>query len=318
MPVSVVTGGAGFIGSHLCDRLLAEGHKVICIDNVITGKMKNIKHLMENSNFTFIKQDVSKQAELKGDVEYIFHLASPASPIDYQESPVKTILSNSYGTFNLLTLTKQKNAKFLLASTSEVYGDPLIHPQSETYWGNVNPTGVRSCYDESKRVAEAMVMAFVRKYGTDARIARIFNTYGERMRLDDGRVIPNFVTQCIKGEPVTIYGDGRQTRSICHVSDMVEGLCKIMFEGQKGEVYNVGNPAEYTMIELAEEVKRLTGAKSEFVFKPLPQDDPMQRRPDINKIRNALGWEPKVTPQEGLKRTIEWFRKEIVSNDSNY
>ena len=239
----------------------------------------------------------------------MFNFASPASPIDYQEEPVKTILSNSYGTFNLLTLAKQKGSKLLLASTSEVYGDPLVHPQPETYWGNVNPTGVRSCYDESKRVAEAMVMAFVRRYGTDARIIRIFNTYGERMRFDDGRVIPNFITQCIKNEPITIYGDGKQTRSICYVGDLVEGISKVMFSGKKGEVFNLGNPAEYTMIKLAEEIKRLTGSSSEFVFKPLPADDPMQRRPDITKIKRELGWEPKVTPEEGLKRTIDWFRK---------
>jgi len=309
MPTSLVTGGAGFIGSHLCEKLLAEGHKVICMDSLITGKTKNINHLHNDNNFTYIKHDVSKPLELREDIDYMFHFASPASPIDYQEEPVKTILSNSYGTFNLLTLAKQKGSKLLLASTSEVYGDPLVHPQPETYWGNVNPTGVRSCYDESKRVAEAMVMAFVRRYGTDARIIRIFNTYGERMRFDDGRVIPNFITQCIKNEPITIYGDGKQTRSICYVGDLVEGISKVMFSGKKGEVFNLGNPAEYTMIKLAEEIKRLTGSSSEFVFKPLPADDPMQRRPDITKIKRELGWEPKVTPEEGLKRTIDWFRK---------
>ena len=311
MTTSLVAGGAGFIGSHLCEKLLSEGHKVVCIDNLVTGKAKNVKHLLDNPNFIFIKQDVSKQVELKGDVDFIFHLASPASPVDFPEMPVKIVLSNSYGTFNLLTLAKQKGARFLMASTSEVYGDPLVHPQPETYWGNVNPIGIRGCYDESKRVAEAFIMAFVRRYGLDARIARIFNTYGERMRLDDGRVIPNFVTQALGGKLITIYGDGKQTRSICYVSDLVEGLCKIMFDGEKGEVYNLGNPAEYNMIDLANEVKKLTGSNSELVFKPLPPDDPMQRRPDITKIKSKLGWEPKVGPQEGLKRTIEWFKKEM-------
>lgn len=316
MTTSLVTGGAGFIGSHLCERLLAEGHKVICMDSLITGKTRNIKHLHADPNFTYIKHDISKPLELREDIDYIFHFASPASPIDYQEEPVKTILSNSYGTFNLLTLAKQKDSKLLLASTSEVYGDPLVHPQPETYWGNVNPNGVRSCYDESKRLGEAMVMAFVRRYGTDARIIRIFNTYGERMRLDDGRVIPNFITQCIKNEPITIYGDGMQTRSLCYVGDLVAGICKVMFDAKKGEVFNLGNPTEYTMIELAKEIKELTDSESEFVFKPLPTDDPMQRRPDITKIKNELGWEPKVTPNEGLKKTIEWFRKEMQNNEN--
>ncbi len=305
----LVTGGAGFIGSHLCDYLLEKGYEVVCIDNLLTGSEKNIKHLENNANFKFIKADIVSDIPDLGKIDYIFHLASPASPIDYQKNPEETLLANSLGTLNILKLAKEKEAVVLIASTSEVYGDPKEHPQKETYWGNANSFGPRACYDESKRFAEAASYVFISKYNIDARIVRIFNTYGPRMQKDDGRVVSNFINQAIKGDPFTIYGDGKQTRSFCFVSDMVEGIQKAMFtKGTKGQVFNLGNPEEYTVLELAEKIKEMTGAKSEFIFEPLPQDDPMQRQPDISKAKEVLGWEPKVSVDEGLQRTIEYYK----------
>jgi len=312
MKTAMVTGGAGFLGSHLCDKLLKEGFNVICLDNLVTGRLKNIKHLENNPRFSYIRHDVSKPLELGDDVDYVFHLASPASPIDYQEVPIKTILANSMGAYHMLSFARLKGAKFLTASTSEVYGDPLEHPQKETYWGNVNPIGIRSCYDESKRVAEAILMSFVRAYGTDARIIRIFNTYGPRMREKDGRFISNFIFQALRNEPLTVYGDGLQTRSTCFVSDLIDGMCRAMFtEGTKGEVFNVGNPDEHTVLEVAQLVKKLIPAKSEIVFMPLPKDDPTRRKPDITKARERLGFSPKVSFEEGLKIMIEHFKKNM-------
>lgn len=312
MKTALVTGGAGFLGSHLCDRLIKDGTHVVCLDNLVTGRLKNIRHLEDNPNFSYIRHDVSKSLELGDDVDYVFHLASPASPIDYQEVPIKTILANAMGAYHMISFARLKGAKFLLASTSEVYGDPKEHPQKETYWGNVNPIGVRSCYDESKRVAEAITMSFVRAFGTDARIIRIFNTYGPRMRERDGRFISNFIFQALRSEPLTVYGDGLQTRSTCFVSDLIDGVCKAMFmEGTKGEVFNLGNPEEKTVLEVAQIVKQLTGADSEIVFMPLPKDDPTRRKPDITKAREHLGYEPKVPLEEGLKIMIEYFKKQM-------
>lgn len=307
--VSVVTGGAGFIGSWLCESLIADGHKVICIDNFVTGSEKNIEHLRKNESFRLIKHDVSRTLTIGEKTDFIFHLASPASPVHYQKYPVETMLANSDGTYNMLGLARKSNAKFLFASTSEVYGDPKEHPQKETYWGNVNPVGVRSCYDESKRFGEALVMAMHKKYGLDARIIRIFNTYGPRMQKDDGRAVPNFITQAISSKPITIYGDGKQTRSFCYVTDMVEGMKKAMFSGKtKGDIFNLGNPDEYTILEIAEKTKEILNSKSKIVFKPLPEDDPARRKPDITKAK-GIGWEPKIPLDVGLKSTIEWFRE---------
>jgi len=310
MKSALVTGGAGFIGSHLCDYLLEKGYRVIAADNLSTGNSKNIAHLKGNDNFTYIQIDVSKNINIDSDLDYIFHFASPASPIDYQELPIETMMVNSLGTLNCLELAEKKGARFLLASTSEAYGDPLEHPQKESYWGNVNPVGIRSCYDESKRYAEALTMSFFRKRGVDARIIRIFNTYGPRMRGNDGRVVPNFITQALKGDPLTVYGDGTQTRSFCYVSDLVVGISKVMFsEGIAGELFNLGNPGEFTILELAEMTKRLTNSDSEITYRELPKDDPMRRKPDITKIKETLGWEPTVPLEEGLGRTIDWFRE---------
>jgi len=303
----IVTGGAGFIGSHLMDALI-ETNKVICIDNLVTGNDMNIKHLMKNKNFIFIKHDVSEPIKIEGKVDRIYHLSSPASPVDYQKLPVETMMVNSLGTRNMLELAKTKDARFLLASTSEVYGDPEKHPQREDYWGNVNPVGPRSCYDESKRFAEALAMAYYRVHGVDVRIARIFNTHGPRMRTNDGRVIPNFITQALEGIPITVY-DGKQTRSFCYVSDMVDGLIRLMESGYAGEPFNLGNPDERKIIDVAKKVKQMTGSKSEIVFRPLPQDDPARRKPDINKSKSKLGWEPKIGFDDGLKKTIDWFRE---------
>ncbi len=306
----LVTGGAGFIGSFLCERLLEEGHDVICMDNLSTGKKSNIKHLLKNQKFKFLEHDVTKPIELK--IDSIFHLASPASPLDYQKLPIETSMVNSLGTFNMLELARKNNARFLLASTSEVYGDPLEHPQKETYWGNVNPFGVRSCYDESKRFAETLTMSFFRKYGLDIRIARIFNTFGPRMRKDDGRAIPNFIVQTLSGQPITVYGDGEQTRSFCFISDMIDGLMKLMFtDGFSGQVVNLGNKEEKSIISVARLIKDLTKSKSEIVFKPLPEDDPSRRKPDITKAKELLNWEPKVDFEDGLKKTIPWFKGEL-------
>jgi nucleoside-diphosphate-sugar epimerase len=306
----LVTGGAGFIGSHLCDSLIEKGYKVICLDNLLTGSKDNIASLLGNPNFQFIEADVAKPLNIGvTDLDYIFHLASPASPIDYQNYPEETLLANSMGTLNILKLAEEQGAKALVASTSEIYGDPLEHPQKETYWGNANSFGPRSCYDESKRFAEAATYVYLKKHAVDARIVRIFNTYGPRMQKDDGRVVSNFINQCLEGNAVTIYGDGNQTRSFCYVSDLVEGILKAMFTDKtNGEVFNLGNPSEFTMLELAEKVKKFTGAKSEVTYKPLPPDDPKQRQPDISKAKKFLSWEPKVSLDEGLQKTIEYYR----------
>jgi dTDP-glucose 4,6-dehydratase len=307
METCLVTGGAGFIGSCLCESLLSKGYRVVCVDNLITGKGENVSHMKDN--FSFIRADVSNSLDVEGPMNYLFHLASPASPVDYQKLPIETMMANSLGTLNALGLAREKGARFLLASTSEVYGDPEEHPQVEGYWGRVNPIGPRSCYDESKRFAEALAMAHMKVHGLDVRIARIFNTYGPRMRRDDGRVIPNFITQALEGRPITVYGDGNQTRSFCYVSDMVDGLEKLMFaKGLSGEVLNLGNPNEYKIIELAKKVKSLAGSGSEIVFRDLPKDDPARRRPEISKAEGRLGWVPKINFMEGIKETLKWFK----------
>jgi UDP-glucuronate decarboxylase len=306
----LVTGGAGFIGSFLCEKLLVEGHNVICLDNFSTSKKSNIEYFLNNPKFEFLENDVTKPIELKTDS--IFHLASPASPVDYQRLPIETSMANSVGTFNMLELARKNTARFLLASTSEVYGDPLQHPQKESYWGNVNPFGVRSCYDESKRFAETLTISFFRKYGLDVRIARIFNTFGPRMRNDDGRAIPNFIVQALLGQPITVYGDGEQTRSFCYTSDMIDGLMKLMFtDGLSGQVVNLGNTGERSIISVARLIKDLTKSKSKIVFKPLPEDDPSRRKPDITKAKELLNWESKTDFVKGLKKTIEWFKEEL-------
>ena len=305
----LVTGGAGFIGSHLCDLLIEKGYQVTCVDNLITGSGKNIEGLVGNPNFKFIQADVTQPLNEISGLNYIFHLASPASPIDYQNHPEETLLTNSVGTLNMLKLAKEKNAGILITSTSEIYGDPQEHPQKETYWGNANSFGPRACYDESKRFAEAATYVHLHKYGIDARIIRIFNTYGPRMQKDDGRVVSNFINQCLKNEPLTIYGDGGQTRSFCYVSDMVEGIYRVMFsENSSGEIFNLGNPEEYAVKDLAQKVKEMTDSKSEIVYKPLPPDDPKQRQPDISKAKEILNWEPKVSVSEGLQKTIEYYK----------
>ncbi len=309
-PVSVVTGGAGFLGSHLTDLLISRGHKVIAIDNLVTGSLDNISHLAGNPNYRFICQDVTEFLFLDGPVDYIWHFASPASPIDYLEIPIQTLKVGSLGTHKALGLACNKRARFLIASTSEVYGDPLVHPQREDYWGNVNPIGPRGCYDESKRFAEAMTMAYHQEHGIDTRIVRIFNTYGPRMRLRDGRVVPAFMSQALAGKPLTIFGDGSQTRSFCYCSDLIEGIYRLMMSDTHMPV-NIGNPQELTMIQFAEAVIKATGSKSKLVFKPLPQDDPKQRRPDITRARTILKWEPKVALSEGLEKTIAYFRGKI-------
>jgi nucleoside-diphosphate-sugar epimerase len=304
----LVTGGAGFIGSHLCERLLKNGYRVIGLDNFITGRKENLKPLYSSKRFRFIHHDITKPVELQEDVSHIFHLASPASPVYYQWYPLQTALVLSMGTKNLLDLTLAGNTRFLLASTSEVYGDPDVHPQVESYWGNVNPTGFRSCYDEGKRFAESLSAIYAREFGSDVVITRLFNTYGPNMRKDDGRVISNFVTQALEGEPLTVYGTGHQTRSLCYIDDMITGLMTVMF-GETGscEVFNLGNPHEVTMLELAETIKAVTGSKSKIVFKPLPEDDPRRRKPDITKVKELLGWQPKVLLKDGLAKTIAWF-----------
>jgi dTDP-glucose 4,6-dehydratase len=309
----VITGGAGFIGSHLCDRFIAEGDEVICLDNLITGNLDNIAHLFGHPRFKFIKYDVTEFLYVPGDVDFILHFASPASPIDYVKYPIQTLKVGALGTHKALGLAKAKGARFLLASTSEVYGDPLVHPQSEDYWGNVNPIGIRGVYDEAKRFAEAMTMAYHRYHGLDTRIARIFNTYGPRMRIDDGRAIPTFMTQALKGEDITVFGDGKQTRSICYIDDLVDGIFKLLMSNYVYPV-NLGNPDEITILELAYEIKELAVSSSKIVFKPLPPDDPKVRRPDITKAREILGWEPKAPRKEGLKKTLEYFKKKIFGD----
>ncbi|MDD5633858.1 MAG: SDR family oxidoreductase [Candidatus Omnitrophica bacterium] len=304
----LLTGGAGFVGSHLSEKLLGLGHSVVVMDNLITGRQENIAHLIGGDNFEFIKYDVTKYIAIDGVIDYVLHLASPASPVDYLEHPIKTLKVGSLGTHNTLGVAKKYGAKFLLASTSEVYGDPLVNPQPETYWGNVNPTGPRGVYDEAKRFAEAMTLAYHRYHGVDAKIIRIFNTYGERMRHRDGRVVPNFIDQALKDQPLTVYGDGSQTRSFCHVSDLVEGIVRVM-ASDLNEPINLGNPAEMTVLEFAQKIIALTGSKSKIVFKDLPVNDPKVRRPDITFAKRKLKWEPKVSLEEGLRRTIEWFKK---------
>jgi dTDP-glucose 4,6-dehydratase len=307
----LITGGAGFIGSHLCERFLAEGDEVICMDNFITGSPDNIAHLFTNKRFSFIPQDVTNYIYVKGPLDAILHFASPASPIDYLELPIQTLKVGSLGTHKALGLAKEKGARFLLASTSEVYGDPLVHPQKEDYWGNVNPIGPRGVYDEAKRFAEAMTMAYHRAHNVETRLVRIFNTYGPRMRLRDGRVVPNFIAQALRGEDVTVYGDGSQTRSFCYVSDLVEGLVRLLRSDYTGPV-NLGNPRELTVLEFARVIIQLTGSKSRITFKPLPVDDPKQRQPDITLARRVLNnWEPRVSLEAGLRETIAYFQDKV-------
>lgn len=309
-PTSVVTGAAGFLGSHLTDLLLARGHRVIGIDNFVTGSVDNIAHLGGNPAFKFIQQDVTEFIFLQGAVDYVWHFASPASPIDYLELPIQTLKVGSLGTHKALGLAKHKRARFLLASTSEVYGDPLVHPQTEDYWGNVNPIGPRGCYDEAKRFAEALTIAYRNEHGVQTRIVRIFNTYGPRMRLHDGRVVPAFLSQALKNRPLTVFGKGTQTRSFCYVSDLIEGIFRLMMSDYHQPV-NIGNPAEMTMLQFAREIIRLTRSRSRISFKPLPKDDPRQRQPDITLARKILGWGPQVPLPEGLGKTIDYFRSRL-------
>ena len=308
---TVVTGGAGFLGSHLCERLLAESHRVVCVDNLVTGRTANVQHLIGRDDFQFIQHDVSKPFEVEGEVDNVLHFASPASPVDYLELPIQTLKVGSLGTHNSLGLAKAKGARFLLASTSEVYGDPKEHPQKETYWGNVNPVGPRGVYDEAKRFAEAMAMAYHRAHGLEVRIVRIFNTYGPRMRLRDGRVVPAFLQQALTGEPMTVFGEGRQTRSFCYVDDLVEGIWRLL-GSDLAQPCNIGNPQEMTILEFAETIRDAVGSDSEIIFKPLPVDDPQTRRPDITLARSRLGWEPKVTLAKGLESTVEYFRRALT------
>lgn len=307
----LVTGGAGFLGSHLCERLLAEGHEVIAMDNLITGTTDNIAHLVGNKQFSFIHHNVTNYIYLKGDLDAILHFASPASPVDYLELPIQTLKVGSLGTHNALGLALAKKARFLLASTSEVYGDPLVHPQTEDYWGHVNPIGPRGVYDEAKRFAEAMTMAYHRTHGVETRIVRIFNTYGPRMRLNDGRVVPNFMSQALSGKPLTVYGDGSQTRSFCFVSDLVDGIYRLLLSDEV-EPVNIGNPTEITIREFAERINTLTGNAAGIRYEPLPKDDPRQRQPDITKARTILGWSPQVQLQEGLEKTVAWFADRVA------
>jgi dTDP-glucose 4,6-dehydratase len=304
----LVTGAAGFLGSHLCDRFIKEGYHVIGMDNLITGNLQNIEHLMPLKQFEFYHHDVSKFVHVSGDIDYILHFASPASPIDYLKIPIQTLKVGSLGTHNLLGLAKEKNARMLIASTSEVYGDPLVHPQNEDYWGNVNPIGPRGVYDEAKRFQEAITMAYHTYHGLETRIVRIFNTYGPRMRLDDGRALPAFMSQALNGEDLTVFGDGSQTRSFCYVDDLVEGIYRLLLSDYAFPV-NVGNPSEITLLQFAEEIIKLTGTSSKIVYKPLPKDDPKQRQPDITRAKEILGWEPKVSREEGLKITLDYFKK---------
>ena len=310
MERTLITGGAGFLGSHLCDYLIEKGHEVICIDNLSTGNMENISHLLGKKRFSFIQYDVTNYLHVDGELHNILHFASPASPIDYLRMPIQTLKVGSLGTHKALGLALSKKARFLLASTSECYGDPLVHPQTEDYWGNVNPVGPRGVYDEAKRFAESMTMAYHRYHGVETRIVRIFNTYGPRMRLEDGRALPAFMGQCLRGEDLTVFGDGTQTRSFCYVDDLVEGICRLL---SSGEVYpvNLGNPDEITLLDLAQRILGVTGSKSRIVYRPLPEDDPKLRRPDIGKAKRLLGWEPRVSLNEGLKRVLPYFRSKV-------
>jgi dTDP-glucose 4,6-dehydratase len=308
----LVTGAAGFLGSHLCDCLLALGHTVVGMDNYTTGSPANLAHLAHHPSFQFVRHDVTTYIELEGPVNGVLHFASPASPVDYLEMPIQTLKVGSLGTHKALGLARAKGARFLLASTSEVYGDPLVHPQPETYWGNVNPVGPRGVYDEAKRFAEAMAMAYHRFHGLDTRIVRIFNTFGPRMRPNDGRVVSNFIVQALRGEPLTVYGDGTQTRSFCYVDDLIEGVKRVFFDGPPDPI-NLGNPGEYTVRDLAEVILRLTASRSEIVVRPLPVDDPRVRQPDITRARTLLGWVPAVPLDQGLTRTIDYFRKVLTA-----
>ncbi len=313
MPRALVTGGAGFLGSHLCDRLLVEGYEVLAYDNLLTGSTDNLAHLGNEPRFTYVNQDVTEPFTVSGPLDAVYHFASPASPVDFPTKPIEILLVNGVGTHKSLEIAREKGARFFIASTSEVYGDPLIHPQTEDYWGNVNPIGTRGVYDEAKRYGEAMTMAYRRFHRVDTKIVRIFNTYGERMRLSDGRVVPNFVGQALRGDPITVYGTGQQTRSFCYVSDLIDGIFKLSVAPPdvSGPV-NIGNPTERTMLEFAQEIKRLTNSPSEIVFQPLPTaDDPKQRRPNIDLAKKLLGWEPRVSLEDGLKRTIGYFQTKI-------
>jgi dTDP-glucose 4,6-dehydratase len=307
----LITGGAGFIGSHLGDRFLSEGHEVVCLDNLLTGTTDNIAHLAGNPQFLFIQHDVTNYIFVDGKVDAILHFASPASPVDYLIYPIQTLKVGSLGTHKALGLAKEKKARFLLASTSEVYGDPQVHPQTEDYWGNVNPIGPRGVYDEAKRFAEAMTMAYHRTHGVDTRIARIFNTYGPRMRLDDGRVVPTFILQALRGEDLTVYGDGLQTRSFCFVDDLVEGIVRLLFS-QETDPVNLGNPSEFSIMEFSREILEITGSRSPVVHKPLPVDDPRVRQPNISRAQQILGWTPQVTLQEGIRRTVPYFQEKLL------
>lgn len=307
MKTALVTGGAGFLGSHLCEKLLADGHRVICVDNFLTGQRKNIAHLGDDPGFRLIEHDITRPLEVDDELDYVLHFASPASPIDYLELPIQTLKVGSLGTHNALGLAKAKGARILLASTSEVYGDPLVHPQPESYWGNVNPVGPRGVYDEAKRFAEAIVMAYHRVHGLETRIVRIFNTYGPRMRPRDGRVVPTFIQQALDGEPLTVFGDGSQTRSFCYVDDLIEGIYRLLFS-ERSEPTNIGNPHEMTILEFAERILEATGSTCEIRHQELPEDDPKTRQPDITAARRDLGWEPKVPLEAGLGKTVEYFR----------
>ncbi len=311
---AVITGGAGFLGSHLCDYLIARDWDVLCMDNLVTGAESNVSHLLGNPRFRLVRQDVTRYIEVTGPVDWVLHFASPASPVDYLKLPIQTLKVGALGTHNSLGLALAKQAKYLLASTSECYGDPEVSPQPETYWGHVNPIGPRGVYDEAKRFAEAMTMAYHRAHGVDTCIVRIFNTYGPRMRLNDGRALPNFVHQALTGQPITVYGDGRQTRSFCYVSDLIGGIYRLMQSGEHGPT-NIGNPQEITILEFAERIRALTGTTVPIVFKPLPQDDPRQRCPDIGKARRLLNWEPKVGLEEGLQLTLEFFRQQVAATN---
>ncbi len=303
----VVSGAAGFVGSHMCERLLSEGHSVVALDNYLTGSPANLAHLEKHTRLQFVEQDVTRPFTVDGEVDCVVNMASPASPKDYLEYPIETLDVGSIGSRNMLELALAKGARYLVTSTRECYGDPLVHPQVETYWGNVNPVGPRSCYDESKRFAEAITMAYHRKHGVRTNIARIFNTYGPRMKLDDGRVVPAFLDQALRGEPMTVFGTGSQTRSFCYVSDLVDGLYRLMQSDERYPV-NLGNPREMTILEFAEHIRAMTGTKSEIIFHPLPEDDPKQRKPDITKARAILGWEPRVSLEDGLRDTVAYFR----------
>ncbi len=309
---AVITGGAGFLGSHLCDYLLERDWQVLCLDNLVTGAQSNVGHLLSHPRFRLVQQDVTRYLEVPGEVDYVLHFASPASPVDYLKLPIQTLKVGALGTHNTLGVALAKKAKYLLASTSECYGDPQVRPQPETYWGHVNPIGLRGVYDEAKRFAEAIVMAYHREHGVDTRIVRIFNTYGPRMRLNDGRALPNFVYQALTGQPITVYGDGRQTRSFCYVSDLIEGIHRLMQSGEHTPV-NIGNPQEITILEFAERIRALVGSDAPIIFKPLPQDDPKQRCPDISKARRILQWEPKVNLDQGLRVTLDYFRQQVAA-----